>query len=32
MVKSENGFSETGVLSASVKMPRGIMAMNRNGL
>jgi hypothetical protein len=32
MVKSENGFSETGVLSTSVKINRGTMAMNRNGL
>jgi hypothetical protein len=32
MVTSENGFSETCVLSSSVEMPRGIMLMNRNGL
>jgi hypothetical protein len=32
MVTSENDFSEAGALSNSVKMPRGIMVMNRNGL
>jgi hypothetical protein len=32
MVTSENGFSEAGVLSNSVEMPRGIMVMYRNDL